>query len=408
LSIFSVSEITKYIKNVFENNATLAAVFVRGEISNFKRHYSGHCYLTLKDNESTIKAVMFKSRAQFLKFVPSDGLKVIAGGHITVFERDGQYQLYIEQLLPEGIGELSLAFKQLKDKLAAEGLFAEERKKKLPLLPKTVGIVTSPTGAALRDIVTVSKRRYPGVQLILYPVQVQGAEAPMQIANAVTVFNTMQQIDVIIVGRGGGSIEELWAFNDEAVVRAIADSIIPVVSAVGHQTDYTLADFAADVRAATPSQAAEMVVPDVRELHRYILSLQTFLETTIRNATQNKRSRVEQCLDNRVFRQPQNILDAKRQLIDGYIQQLEQSLNRNIMNRQNQFQLLAEKLAVLNPLAVLARGYSVVRRPGGHVISKINNIAIDQHLEIILQDGTVDVRVIRVKEEYDGGEDFRK
>jgi exodeoxyribonuclease VII large subunit len=249
VNILSVGAVTRYIKTLFEQDGTLADVMVRGEISNFKRHYSGHCYFTLKDSDATLRAVMFRGRAQLLRFEPKDGLKVIAGGQISVFERDGQYQLYVDQLIPEGVGELSLAFAQLKDKLTAEGLFDDARKRPLPALPQAVGIVTSPTGAAVRDIITVAKRRHPGVQLILIPVQVQGPEAPGQIVKALGILNRLRQTDVIIVGRGGGSIEELWAFNDESVVRAIAASELPVVSAVGHQTDFTLADFAADLRA---------------------------------------------------------------------------------------------------------------------------------------------------------------
>lgn len=293
MAILSVAAVNRHIKALLEQDETLAGVLVRGEISNFKRHYSGHCYFTLKDSEATLRAVMFRSRAQLLKFEPKDGLKVIAGGRVSVFERDGQYQLYVEQLVPEGMGELSLAFAQLKDKLAAEGLFDESRKRPLPLLPRTVGIITSPTGAAVRDIVTVAKRRYPGVQLILNPVQVQGADAPPQIAAGIGLLNRHGRAEVIIVGRGGGSIEELWAFNDEQVVRAIAASNIPVISAVGHQTDYTLADFAADRRAATPSQAAEIAVPDVREMARYIQTLRTMLEKYILGIAAGRRERLE-------------------------------------------------------------------------------------------------------------------
>jgi exodeoxyribonuclease VII large subunit len=399
LSIYSVTEITKYIKDVFDHNKTLKSVYIRGEISNFKRHYSGHCYFTLKDSGATIKAVMFKSKAQFVKFEPVDGLKVVAGGYVTIFERDGQYQLYVEQLLPEGVGELSLAFAQLKEKLTAEGLFDDALKQRLPLLPKRVGVITSPTGAALRDIVSVAKRRHPGVQLCLIPVQVQGVEAPRQIANALNLFNEAYQVDVIIVGRGGGSIEELWSFNDETVVRSIAQSKIPVVSAVGHQTDYTLADFAADVRAATPSQAAELVVPDARELYRYVFSIRNLLESSVRNHIQNKKTRLEQNIQSRVFTRPQEIIDAKRQSVDSSLQRLIEIAKKSVVAKQHQFNLAAEKLAMLNPLAVLARGYGIIRTQDGHVVNKVTEVVHGQNLEVILRDGSINIEVISVKEE---------
>ncbi|SCM80131.1 Exodeoxyribonuclease 7 large subunit [uncultured Sporomusa sp.] len=401
-SIYTVSDLTKYIKNLLDRDTRLMSVFVKGELSNFKAHYSGHCYFTLKDAGSQIKGVMFKSRAQFLKFEPRDGLKVVAYGQVTVFERDGQYQLYADQLIPDGVGELSLAFNQLKEKLDAEGLFDESRKQQLPLIPQAIGIITSPTGAALRDIITVAKRRHPGIPLILYPVQVQGLEAPGQIVEAIRAFNRLQNVEVIIAGRGGGSIEELWAFNDEQVVRAIAASSIPIVSAVGHQTDYTLADFAADCRAATPSQAAEMVVPDVYELKRYIQTLQTMLENTMRTYIKQRRQAVCQLRDNRVFTQPEKLLAEHRQLVDSYVERLEQAARNSILTKQQQLKLHAEKLAVLNPLAVLARGFSLTRTPAGQVISAANQVEPGQQLEIILNHGRLEVEVACVRESKNG------
>jgi len=398
MNIFSVSEITKYIKQIFEYDAKLTAVFVRGEISNFNRHYSGHCYFTLKDSNATIKTVMFKSRAQFLKFDPKDGMKVIVGGKIAVFERDGQYQLYGEQLVPEGIGELSLAFAQLKEKLEAEGLFSEIHKKPLPLLPETVGIVTSATGAVLRDIITVSKRRHPAITLQLYPVLVQGEEAPMQIVHAIEVLNTLAHVDVIIVGRGGGSIEDLWAFNDERVVRAIAASIIPVVSAVGHQTDYTLTDFVADKRAATPSQAAELVVPDVRELSKYIITLRNMLENHVHSVLKNNRIRLGKIADSRVLQYPDDFLRSRQQILDGYMQELDQSIKKIVKNKQHQFEVTGEKLAMLNPLAVLGRGYSIVRDTTGKLVHDVRSVQPGQQLEVVVNQGTMNVEVITTQE----------
>jgi len=402
MNIFSVSEITKYIKQLFEYDSRVASVMVRGEISNFKKHYSGHCYFTLKDSNATIRAVMFKSRAQFLKFEPKDGMKVIAGGQITVFERDGQYQLYTSQLVPEGIGELSLAFAQLKEKLEGEGLFADERKQALPILPKTVGIVTSPTGAVLRDIITVSKRRHPGIMLKLYPVQVQGAEAPMQIVHGIEVFNQLNNVDVIIIGRGGGSIEELWAFNDEKVVRAIAASQIPIVSAVGHQTDYTLADFVADRRAATPSQAAEFVVPDVRELHKYVTTLHNMLEGNIRNLVKNNIRRLEQSTQNRVFRNPYEAIAIRQQILDHSLQRLDQSMKKIVLGKEHAFKITAEKLAMLNPLAVLARGYSILRTMDGKLVKDAAALEAGQRIEIVLNRGMIEAEIIHVQEGHHG------
>ncbi|CQR74062.1 Exodeoxyribonuclease 7 large subunit [Sporomusa ovata DSM 2662] len=401
-NIFTVSDLTKYIKSIFDRDAKLISVFVKGEISNFKSHYSGHCYFTLKDAGSQIKGVMFKSRAQFLKFEPRDGMKVVAVGQITVFERDGQYQLYAEQLIPDGVGELSIAFNQLKEKLAAEGLFDDSRKKKLALLPQAIGIVTSPTGAALRDIITVAKRRHPGIPLTLYPVLVQGIDAPGQIVQAIQDFNRLKSVDVLIVGRGGGSIEELWAFNDEQVVRAIAASQIPIVSAVGHQTDYTLADFAADCRAATPSQAAEIVVPDVYELKRYITTLQTMLENNIRLYIKHRRQAVCQLRDSKVFTQPEKLFADKRQCIDSYMERLGQSVRKILAAKQQVLQINTEKLAVLNPLAVLSRGYSLVRTLEGQVITNTCQVKPKQPLEIILHQGRLTVVVSKAKEDIHG------
>ena len=402
MNIFSVSEITKYIKELFECDSKVANLLVRGEISNFKHHFSGHCYFTLKDNKATMKAVMFKSRAQALKFEPKDGMKVIAGGQITVFERDGQYQLYVQQLVPDGIGELSLAFAQLKEKLETEGLFADERKKALPMLPQTVGIVTSATGAVLRDIITVSKRRHPAVVLILYPVLVQGPEAPMQIIHAIEVFNKLGNVDVIIVGRGGGSIEDLWSFNDEKVVRAIAASVIPIVSAVGHQTDYTLTDFVADRRAATPSQAAEFVVPDVRELVKYVTTLKNMLLNNVHNSLKNKRIRVQQSTTSRVLQYPHELLRTRQQMLDSCMERLDKSVKQIIMVKQHQFEITAEKLSMLSPLAVLARGYSIVRDAKGQLVNNISSAQPGQQLEIVLNQGVIDVEVLGVQEGYYG------
>lgn len=398
MQIFSISDVTSYIKHVLDRDRTLNSIYVRGEISNFKRHYSGHCYFTLKDSDATIKVVMFRSRSQLLKYSPRDGMKVVVGGKITVFERDGQYQLYADHMVPEGVGELSLAYEQLKEKLAAEGLFDELRKRPLPFMPRAVGIITSPTGAAIRDIITVAKRRHPGISLVLFPVQVQGIEAPGQIADAIRAFNDYGQVDVMIVGRGGGSLEELWAFNDEKVVRAIAASTIPVVSAVGHETDFTLSDFVADRRSATPSQAAEIVVPDIYELGRYIRTLQDLIGTHMQAIVKDKRQMVLQYRQSAALQRPMDLLTDKQQQVDSFLQRLCQVMEQQITAKQHDFSIQAEKLAMLNPLAVLARGYSITRTKEGQIVSDSSQILNDQEIEIFLAKGALCARVCSTKE----------
>lgn len=399
MSILSVAEATRYIKHLFDQDKMLSALLVRGEISNFKYHTSGHCYFTLKDAQATIRAVMFKSKAQYLKFMPHDGMKVIVQGRIQVFERDGQYQLYADQIVPEGVGELSLAYEQLKEQLTQEGLFDESRKQQLPLLPQAIGIITSLTGAALRDIVTVAKRRHQGISLVLYPVAVQGIEAAPQIAQAIRDFNTYGKVNVLIVGRGGGSLEELWSFNDERVVRAISASTIPIVSAVGHQTDYTLSDFAADVRAATPSQAAEIVVPDVYELARHIRSQQDRLQAVMRNQLRLKRLRITACLDARIMRQPQELISKELQLLDDYQQKILLFIKQKTADERRKLMLFSEKLAMLNPFAVLSRGYSIVRRADGQVITSQNQVSAGDKVTLLLAEGSLDAQVVRIGKE---------
>lgn len=399
MQIYSVNSLNRYIKQIIDANTVLQSVYVRGEISNFKRHYSGHCYFTLKDNDAAIKCVMFRHKSQYLKFEPQNGIKVVVGGQVTVFERDGQYQLYAELMMPEGLGELSLAYAQLKEKLAAEGLFDAENKINLPLLPQRVGVVTSPTGAALYDIITVAKRRYPGVEMVLCPVQVQGPEAPAQIASAIQMLNKHGQADVIIVGRGGGSMEELWAFNEEIVVRAIAASAIPVVSAVGHETDVTLADFAADRRAATPSQAAEIVVPDISELRRRIVSLQAMMETLMRTQFKDCRNRAARLLQSPALRHPLDMLAAKQQTVDALRDRLIMVVRQRVKEERHAFWLAAQKLSVLNPLAVLARGYSITRNADGTIVTGYDQIKPQQEIDVVLSKGSVMAKVLTVKED---------
>ena len=384
---------TAYIRRLFERDNLLGRVRVWGELSNFRRHHSGHCYFTLKDAGASLRCVMFRSKAVGLKFVPRDGLRVRLAGNVSVYERDGNYQLYVESMLPDGLGDLSAAFAKLREKLLAEGLFDESRKQPIPVMPKAIGVVTSPTGAALRDIVTVARRRHGGIPIILVPAQVQGEEAPEQIVRGIELLDRSGRVDVIVIGRGGGSIEELWAFNDERVVRAVAAAVTPIVSAVGHQTDFTLSDFAADLRAATPSQAAELVVPDRLELLRRLSAARRRLNQALRHRLIERRLRLERCLQSSLFRRPQELLRDRSQLLDQLSERLTHALKTALDERQQRLRIANEKLNLLNPWGVLQRGYSVVRRPDGAVISSAEAVETGESLDIWLHRGKLAVTV---------------
>jgi len=403
LDIRSVSEITKYIKNIMEQDFILSRVMIRGEISNFKQYSSGHCYFTIKDANAALKAVMFRSRADHLKFLPVNGMKVVASGSISLYERDGAYQLYVQNLLPEGAGELSLAFEQLKTKLSEEGLFSATRKQAMPQFPKIIGVVTSPSGAVLRDIYRVAKRRNPMVKLVLYPVQVQGEQSAGQIVRAISFFNRKYPVDLLIVGRGGGSMEDLWSFNEEQVVRAIAASRLPIISAVGHETDYTLADFAADLRAATPSQAAELAVPDGRELRRYINSLRQQLKTKGLALLRSKRHRLEVCQKSKAMKSPQIMLLDKRQRLDYALEKLQRAAGDRLKAKQHKLQVSMERLSMLDPLKVLKRGYGVVETEK-KIVRKIAEVKPGSKIKVLLSDGSFTAIVDEVREGNSNGE----
>ena len=388
---------TAYIRRLFERDNLLGRVRVWGELSNFRRHHSGHCYFTLKDAGASLRCVMFRSKAVGLKFVPRDGLRVRLAGNVSVYERDGNYQLYVESMLPDGLGDLSAAFAKLREKLLAEGLFDESRKQPIPVMPKAIGVVTSPTGAALRDIVTVARRRHGGIPIILVPAQVQGEEAPEQIVRGIELLDRSGRVDVIVIGRGGGSIEELCAFNDERVVRAVAAAVTPLVSAVGHQTDFTLSDFAADLRAATPSQAAELVVPDRSELLRRLSSARRRLNQALRHRLIERRLRLERCLQSSLFRRPQELLRDRSQLLDQLSERLTHALKTALDERQQRLRIANEKLNLLNPWGVLQRGYSVVRRPDGAVISSAEAVETGESLDVWLHRGKLAVTVTRAE-----------
>lgn len=389
----SVTELTFHIRRLFDEDSLLNRVAVRGELSNFRRHHSGHCYFTLKDSAAALRCVMFRSRAVSLRFEPADGMQVRVLGRVAVYERDGSYQLYVDSMVADGLGDLSVAFARLREKLLEEGLFDDSRKQPLPLLPRAIGVVTSPTGAALRDIVTVARRRHAGIPILLAPVAVQGEEAPEQIVRGIQLLDRSGRVDVIIIGRGGGSIEELWAFNDERVVRAVAAATTPIVSAVGHQTDYTLSDFAADRRAATPSQAAEIVTPDRLALIQRLRTNQHRLNQSLLNRLIRRRLRLERCLASKLFRRPQEILQERMQRLDQLQDRLASAVETLLNRNQQRWQLANEKLNLLDPLRVLQRGYSVVRRQDGQVVRRAETVGQGDRLDVWLQEGRLGVVV---------------
>ncbi|MDN9009993.1 exodeoxyribonuclease VII large subunit [Brevibacillus laterosporus] len=445
--VMSVAELNRYVKRMMEGDLRLADVWVRGEISNFTHHHSGHMYFTLKDKDSRLKIVMFASYNRFLTFIPKNGTKAIVRGSISVFERDGAYQLYARELQPDGIGALFLAFEQLKEKLQQEGLFAAERKRALPRFPKTIGVVTSPTGAAIRDIITTIKRRYPQAEIMLAPAIVQGVEAPASIIRAIRHIN-QYQVDVMIVGRGGGSIEELWAFNDEAVARAIVASQAPVISAVGHETDYTIADFVADIRAATPTAAAELAVPHYLEWLERIKQLDHRLARALQTQLQEKRTHLQRLQQSYGLKNPLRRVEERRQRIDevtlrlsamvkmkvarkheqirhvrkrlkqirlerqvaerrGQINRMESQLTQSMKQkteRSRQAWLsLVQHLDALSPLRVMQRGFSLSYK-GDALIKSVEGIEVGDQLMIRYQDGKIMTTVtdIERKEENHG------
>jgi exodeoxyribonuclease VII large subunit len=348
---YTVTEMNRLIKKLVEGSGLVANVQVRGEISNFKRYPSGHCYFSLKDKDSVLKCVMFQSQARHLTKYPANGDTVTAIGRIAIYERDGVYQLYTDMLIPEGVGDLMQAYEKLKNKLEAEGLFAAERKKPLPAHPRTLGIITSSAGAAVRDVITVSRRRDPGVKLLLYPVQVQGKNAAGDIAHAIRFMNRHQLADLLIVGRGGGSMEDLWAFNEEILVRAVAASKIPIISSVGHETDFTLCDFAADQRAATPSQAAELAVEDTRQLRRQVLNQQQRLTNAMYRVLQQRNDTLGRLMKNRMLQDPLRITDRAAERLDKALMKLQQTLPRRLENRE--LRLQQAKRALQHPEKLL-------------------------------------------------------
>ena len=360
----TVTQLNKYIKDRFEEDENLNAILVKGEISNFKNHYTGHLYFTLKDENSLIKCIMFKSYAERLAFKPKDGMKVMVFGSVSVFERDGVYQIYAKSLLEDGMGDLHEQFEQLKAKLEKEGLFDESHKKPIPLYPKVVGVLTSQTGAVIRDIINVSTRRNPNVYIRLLPVPVQGPGAAEQIAEKIKIMNEQKLADVLIIGRGGGSLEDLWPFNEEIVARAIYESELPVISAVGHETDFAIADFVADLRAPTPSAAAELAVPDVYELKQKISNYQNRCRMSLKKQVELMRLRYEKCIKSRVFTDPMRKIRDMDVTLDSYVQRLENKMRNIQKDNKTKYVELVTKLDTLSPLKTLTRGYVLTEKDG--------------------------------------------
>ncbi|MBP3328969.1 MAG: exodeoxyribonuclease VII large subunit [Clostridia bacterium] len=391
--VLTVTQLNTYIKSVIDSDLNLNNVFVQGEISNFTNHYrTGHYYMSIKDGDSSIKAVMFKYSNQRLRFMPENGMNVILRGRVSVFERDGQYQLYIDDMQPDGAGALALAFEQLKQKLASQGLFDPDKKKPIPFMPKRIGVVTSNTGAAVHDIINVISRRFPMTELVIAPVQVQGTSAAGQIAAAIREFNSCNGADVLIVGRGGGSVEDLWAFNEEVVARAVYDSHIPVISAVGHETDFTICDFVADLRAPTPSAAAELAVPDWREQKLYVDALFNQCKDTVLAKIQSEEDNLRFILKQLEYANPMTVIENKIQTVDIISQKIYDKVRESVAVKSGEFAAILARLDALNPMKVMQRGYAIAYK-NETAITSVSHINKGDKLKIRLLDGAVNVTV---------------
>ena len=415
----TITELSRYLKGKFESDENLRKVYIKGEISNFKAHTRGHFYFTLKDETSRISAVMFASNTRVLKFTPVDGMKVLVTGRVTIYEATGGYQIYVEDMLEDGIGNLYVAFEQLKEKLSKEGLFNKEHKRPIRRIPRKIGIVTASTGAAIRDILTTIKRRYPVCETILFPSLVQGSDAAQDIVKKIEIANTYD-IDTLIVGRGGGSIEDLWPFNEEIVARAIYNSKVPVISAVGHEVDFTIADFVADLRAPTPTAAAELAVPDINTIITYLDTAKSRSYNTLLNTIENNRLKLHKLEDSFVLKRPTAIYEVKEQNLDNLIDKINRIIkvfidnskvelfkyqNSYVFNnpeiiykfkKQNLDNIIG-KLEVLNPMNTLKRGYAIIKKEDS-VISSIKKLNKDDEIKINVSDGIIDAKVIKIGE----------
>lgn len=388
----TVTDLNKYIKEKIAGDENLANVLVKGEISNFKLHYTGHMYFTLKDENSLIKCIMFKTYTPHLKFTPKDGMKVMAFGTVSVFERDGVYQLYCKAMQEDGMGSLYTAYEELKAKLEKEGYFDSSHKKKIPFMPKSIGVLTSNTGAVIRDIINVSTRRNPNVYLKLLPVPVQGEGAAEKIAAGIEFMNEKKLADVIILARGGGSLENLWPFNEEIVAKAIYNSKLPIISAVGHETDFTIADFVADLRAPTPSAAAELAVPNIADVELKLNTYQNRFRQALRKKTELMRLRYEKCMNSRVFKDPLQKVNENYMLIDRFVKNMQNSIVTKYKDKKLEAIKLYSKLDALSPLKTLARGYSITEKEG-KIVHKVSELKQGDRLTLRFEDGKVDAEV---------------
>lgn len=390
----TVTQLNKYIKDKIDNDETLNQILVKGEISNFKHHYTGHLYFTLKDESCLIKCIMFKSYAQKLKFEPKDGMKVLIVGRVSVFERDGVYQLYANIMEEDGLGDLYAKYQKLKQELEEKGLFDETHKQKIPAFPKTIGVLTSKTGSVIKDIINVGTRRNPNVNIILLPVPVQGDGAGKKIADGIKKMNDLKLVDVLIIGRGGGSLEDLWPFNEEEVAYAIYNSKIPIISAVGHQTDFTIADFVADMRAPTPSAAAELAVPNILELTKKIQTYQARLKMALIKKMEVMKLQYQKVMASRIFQDPLRIINDNYLKIDSYVKELENNLKKDVKEYKEKYIKLISKLDALSPLKTLSRGYSIVSKEDGKIIKSTKSLNAGDLINLRLLDGNKSAKIL--------------
>ena len=398
--IISVTQINEYIRTMMDGDRLLNNVAIKGEISNYKLYPSGHHYFTLKDEGGALRCVLFKGNALRLRFRPENGMKVIAMGKISVFPRDGAYQLYCTELTMDGIGDLYAAFEQLKTRLAAQGLFDQAHKKKLPQFPGTIGIVTSAAGAAVHDMLRILKKRYPLTKVLLLPVRVQGVEAPGEIAAAIAYANHFQLCDLLIVGRGGGSIEDLWAFNEEVVARAIYASEIPVISAVGHEPDVTISDFVADLRAATPSNAAELAVPDQESLQQALDSMSSAMATAMSRQIKASRRQLSVLAGSAALKSADGYLLQRRKSLEILKNRLLSAENQNIHRSKQRFIGLTAKLDAMSPLKVLTRGYAMTQDETGNLVRSVKQVTAGEKITVSLADGKIYANIAEIKEDH--------
>lgn len=395
----TVSQLNRYVLSLLESDSNLSSVSVTGEISSFKKYSSGHLYFSLKDENSQVSCVMFRNNAMSLNFDPEDGMAVLAKGKASLYERNGKFQLYIVSMVPEGVGSLHVAFEKLKEKLSKEGLFDASHKKKIPVLPKRIGVVTSPSGAVIKDIINVLSRRFSNFNLLLYPCVVQGENAGQSISKAIRNMNMRQDIDVLIVGRGGGSIEDLWAFNEEIVARTVFESRIPVISAVGHETDFTICDFTADLRASTPSAAAELAIPMKSDLLSSVDVMRKKLDTKLKNKYEYEKMRLKNITGKRVFQKPEGLYEKKKQDLIYAEESLKKCINDILKTRRENFNRIMTRIDSLSPMKVLLRGYAIVNPEGSHKpLKSVEAVKVDDKLGITLTDGELKCKVTKIRE----------